>query len=155
MNNNDILRRLRYALKLKDTKIIDIFSNVEMDISKELVISWLKKDDEEGYEELRGKEFSSFLNALIIEKRGKMEGELPKPDKRLTNNLIFKKLRIALQFRDDNIIETLKLADFKMSHAEVNAFFRNKDHKHFRECKDQVLKNFLQGLPKKLSLNSK
>ena len=148
MTNNDILRRLRYALKLRDKNLIDIFKNVEVKVSESQVSAWLKKDDEEGYQALRDKDFAEFLNALIIEKRGKRDGELPKAEKKLTNNLIFKKLRIALSFKDDDIVETLKKADFKMSKAEVNAFFRNKDHKHFRECKDQVLRNFLQGLTK-------
>ncbi len=150
MNNNDILRRVRYGLKLKDNKVIDIFKNVEQDLSRDTLLSWLKKDDEEGFVALRDIDFSSFLNGLIIEKRGRREGELPKPEKKLNNNLIFKKLRVALAFRDEDIVETLNLVDFRMSKTEVNALFRNKDHKHFRECKDQVLRNFLQGLRLKL-----
>ena len=150
MNNNDILRRVRYGLKLKDNKVIDIFKNVEQDLSRDTLLSWLKKDDEEGFVALRDIDFSSFLNGLIIEKRGRREGELPKSEKKLNNNLIFKKLRVALAFRDEDIVETLNLVDFSMSKTEVNALFRNKDHKHFRECKDQVLRNFLQGLRLKL-----
>ena len=150
MNNNDILRRLRYGLNLRDSKMSDIFKKVEVDIDQAVIKSWLKKDDEEGFEALRDRELSNFLNGLIIDRRGQREGQLPKPEKKLNNNLIFKKLRIALAFRDDDIVETLQLADFRMSKAEVNALFRNKDHKHFRECKDQVLRNFLQGLNRKM-----
>ena len=151
MTNNDILRRVRYALNLRDKEVIKIFKNVEEDLKKEVLLAWLKKDDEEGYVALRDVDFASFLNGLIIEKRGRREGELPKAEKKLNNNLIFKKLRVALKFRDEDIVDTLLLADFRMSKAEVNALFRNKDHKHFRECKDQVLRNFLHGLRQKLA----
>lgn len=66
--------------------------------------------------------------------------------KRMTNNDVFKKLRVALMLRDDEIIEILKLADFKISKSELSAFFRKDDHPNFRECGDQVLRNFLNGL---------
>ena len=64
----------------------------------------------------------------------------------MTNNDIFKKLRVALSLRDYEIIEILDLVDFKMSKAELSAIFRKEDHPNYRECGDQVLRNFLNGL---------
>ena len=64
----------------------------------------------------------------------------------MTNNDIFKKLRVALKFRDDEIVEILKLVDFKISKSELGAFFRNEEHPNYMECGDQVLRNFLNGL---------
>lgn len=64
----------------------------------------------------------------------------------MTNNDIFKKLRVALMFRDDEIVEILKLVDFKISKSELGAFFRKEDHPNYMECGDQVLRNFLNGL---------
>jgi hypothetical protein len=64
----------------------------------------------------------------------------------MNNNDIFKKLRVALQLRDDQIVEILQLVDFRISKAELGAFFRNEDHPNFVECGDQVLRNFLNGL---------
>lgn len=64
----------------------------------------------------------------------------------MTNNDVFKKLRVALMLRDDEIVEILKLADFKISKSELSAFFRKDDHPNYRECGDQVLRNFLNGL---------
>ena len=64
----------------------------------------------------------------------------------MNNNDIFKKLRVALQLRDDQIVEILELADFRISKAELGAFFRNADHPNYMECGDQVLRNFLNGL---------
>ncbi|WP_419214183.1 DUF1456 family protein [Maribacter sp. X9] len=64
----------------------------------------------------------------------------------MTNNDIFKKLRVALKFRDDEIVDILQLVDFKISKSELSAFFRNENHPNYMECGDQVLRNFLNGL---------
>ncbi|MGB3144974.1 MAG: DUF1456 family protein [Maribacter sp.] len=64
----------------------------------------------------------------------------------MNNNDIFKKLRVALKLRDDQIVEILELVDFKISKSELGAFFRNEEHPNFMECGDQVLRNFLNGL---------
>src|SRR5690606_25333022 len=64
----------------------------------------------------------------------------------MINNDIFKKLRVALQLRDDQIVEILSLVDFRISKGEVGNFFRNEEHPKYVECKDQILRNFLNGL---------
>ncbi len=64
----------------------------------------------------------------------------------MNNNDIFKKLRVALMLRDDQIIEILQLVDFRMSKGEIGNIFRNQDHPNYMECGDQVLRNFLNGL---------
>ena len=64
----------------------------------------------------------------------------------MNNNDVFKKLRVALQLRDDQIVEILELVDFRISKPELGAFFRNADHPAYMECGDQVLRNFLNGL---------
>lgn len=64
----------------------------------------------------------------------------------MTNNDIFKKLRVALQLRDDQIVEILELVDFRISKGEIGNFFRTEDHPKYVECQDQVLRNFLNGL---------
>jgi hypothetical protein len=66
--------------------------------------------------------------------------------KKMNNNDIFKKLRVALQLRDDQIVEIMQLVDFRISAAELGAFFRNADHPKYMDCGDQVLRNFLNGL---------
>ena len=64
----------------------------------------------------------------------------------LTNNDIFKKLRVALKMRDDDIVKVLSLVDFEITKSELGAFFRNEDHPKYMECQDQILRNFLNGL---------
>jgi hypothetical protein len=64
----------------------------------------------------------------------------------MNNNDIFKKLRVALMLRDDQIVEILQLVDFRITKSELGAFFRDEKHENFMECGDQVLRNFLNGL---------
>jgi uncharacterized protein YehS (DUF1456 family) len=64
----------------------------------------------------------------------------------MTNNDILKKLRVALQLRNDEIVEIMKLVDFKVSTSELGALFRSEDHPKYKECGDQILRNFLNGL---------
>ncbi|MFD1628973.1 DUF1456 family protein [Pseudopedobacter beijingensis] len=64
----------------------------------------------------------------------------------MSNNEIFKKLRVALQLRNDEIVDILKLVNFNISKSELGAFFRAEDHPNYKKCGDQVLRNFLNGL---------
>lgn len=64
----------------------------------------------------------------------------------ISNNDVLKKLRVALELRDDDIIKILKLADFEIGKTELSAFFRSEDHPNYKLCGDQVLRNFLNGL---------
>lgn len=146
MTNNDSLRSIRFTFNLSDSKMIEIFSLVEQKVTREEVSNWLKKEDHPDYESLKGDEFSNFLNGFIIKKRGRKEGPLPKPDKWMTNNLVMKKLKIALNLKSDDIKNILELTGLSMSDHELSAFFRKPDHKNFRTCQDQVLRSFLKGI---------
>lgn len=64
----------------------------------------------------------------------------------MTNNDILKKLRVALQLRDNDIVSILELVDFRISKSELGAFFRKEGHPKYKECGDQILRNFLNGL---------
>ncbi len=64
----------------------------------------------------------------------------------MNNNDTLKKLRVALQLRDDDFVKILALVDFKITKSEINALFRNEDHTNFKPCGDQILRNFLNGL---------
>jgi uncharacterized protein YehS (DUF1456 family) len=115
-------------------------------VDLETVRQWLAREDDEDHMAMYDKELATFLNGLIAFKRGKRDGEQPKPEKRLNNNQIFRKIRIALELKDFEIIEILDKADFRLSKHELSAFFRKPTQKHYRLCKDQVLRNFLMGL---------
>jgi uncharacterized protein YehS (DUF1456 family) len=64
----------------------------------------------------------------------------------MTNNDILKKLRVALKLRNDEIVHILSLVDYKISVSELGALFRKEDHPNYKECGDQILRNFLNGL---------
>jgi len=146
MTNNDILRRIRYAFDFSDSKMIALFGLADHQVTREQISDWLKKDDDPAFQECGDTQLAIFLNGLIIDKRGKKEGPQPEPEQRLTNNIIFKKLRIALNLKAEDILEILGLAGVRISEHELSAFFRRPDHKHYRECKDQILRNFLKGV---------
>lgn len=146
MTNNDILRRLRYAFDFNDKKMMKIFALADYEASREEVSAWLKKEDQEGHVGIYDKYLAIFLNGLINLNRGKREGEQPKPEKTLNNNLILRKLKIALTLTDEDIVDILKLVDLRVSKHEINAFFRKPGQRQYRQCKDQILRNFLHGL---------
>lgn len=146
MTNSDVLRRLRYCLDLNDATMIEIFSQAELEVNREQVSAWLKKDEDPDFQSINDKLLSTFLNGLINLKRGKKEGGQPEPEKVLTNNIILRKLKIALNLQSEEVLAVLALASQHISKHELSAFFRKADHKHYRECKDQVLRNFLYGL---------
>ena len=145
MTNNDVLRRIRYTFDFNDEKMIALFALAECQVNREQVSNWLKKDDDPDYKACNDAQLAIFLNGLINDRRGKKEGSAPEPEKHLSNNIILRKLKIALDLKDENVLEILQLADFRMSKHELSAFFRKPGHKNYRECKDQVLRNFLQG----------
>ncbi|MCF7970740.1 MAG: DUF1456 family protein [Methylococcaceae bacterium] len=146
MTNNDVLRRIRYTFDFDDLKMIAIFALADYEVTREQVINWLKKDDDPDYQACKDEPMAIFLNGLINEKRGKREGVEPEIEKKLTNNIVFRKLKIALNLKDEDILRLMALADFSMSKHELSAFFRKPEHKNYRECKDQILRNFLQGV---------
>jgi uncharacterized protein YehS (DUF1456 family) len=151
MDNNDIIRRLRYAFDLNDDLMIRLFALGSLQVSRAQISDWMKRDDDPAFRKINDKHLAQFLNGVIIEKRGKKEGALPPSEKRLNNNIILRKLKIALSLRDDDMTEILKLAGVTISKHELSAFFRNPKQSQYRECKDQIMRNFLQGLQLKLN----
>ncbi|EOD80844.1 hypothetical protein RN22_21755 [Grimontia sp. AD028] len=150
MTNNDILRRIRYTFDFKDKEVVEIFALADVTVTLEQVAAWMKRDEDEAFVQMNSIELSSFLNGLINLKRGKRDGEQPQPDAHLSNNMVFQKLRIALNLKAEDILEILELANFRLSKHELSAFFRKPDNKHYRQCKDQILRNFLMGVQLKL-----
>ncbi len=149
MNNNDVLRKFRYALNINDSTMLKIFKMSECQIDQPQLINIFKKEDEQDYVICGDDLMELFLDGLIIYNRGKQERATE--EKRplswvLTNNIILKKLRIALELQQEDMFEIFKLAGVKVSKGELSALFRKPGHKNYRECKDQFLRNFLKGL---------
>ena len=149
MTNNDVLRRIRYAFDFNDSKMIAIFGLADHEVTREQVSNWLKKDDDADFEELSDLNLAIYLNGLINDRRGKKEGAQVEPEKRVNNNIILRKLKIALDLKAEDVLRILALSDIEISTHELSAFFRKPDHKHFRKCKDQILRKFIDGVQEK------
>jgi len=146
MNNNDVLRRIRYIFDFDDSKMMAVFGLAGPEVSRAQISDWLKKEDDPDYRKCSDLQLATFLNGLIVDKRGQKEGPQPEPETHLSNNIIFRKLRIALKLQADDVLRLVNRGDFCISKHELSAFFRKPGHKHYRECKDQVLRNFLKGM---------
>ncbi|GMQ24663.1 DUF1456 family protein [Algoriphagus sp. oki45] len=156
MNNNDILRTLRYTFDLNDFVMIDIFSNGGLEVNRTQVSDWLKKEDDPEFKSLYDVDLAAFLNGFIVLKRGKKDDQpLPSPEKKLNNNLVLRKLKIALNLRDEDMLEIFGLRGFRISKHEISAFFRSPSQHQYRVCKDQILRNFLMGLQLKFRPEAK
>lgn len=149
MTSNDVLRRLRYIFDLSDSAVIGIFALADLEVSREQISNWLKKDDDPEMVRIKDVQLATFLNGLINELRGKREGEQPKPEQSLNNNIILRKLKIALNLQAEEMLALLEGSSVQLSKHELSAFFRKEGHKHYRNCKDQVLRNVLNGLQQK------
>ena len=149
MINNDVLRSVRYMLDLADPVIVEIIHLADPDFpaDKAEVQSYLKKEGEPGHEECSDAVLARFLDGLIFHYRGK-DPALPARliEKRVSNNLVLKKLRVAFELKDLDMHQAFADAGFPVSKPELSALFRQPSHKHFRACGDQMLRNFLKGL---------
>ena len=150
MTNNDIIRRLRYTFDFEDEQMIAIFASAEHTVTRSEVSDWLKKDDDPECKEISDELLAVFLNGLINERRGKREGAQMPPERELSNNMILRKLKIAMNFKDEDMLETLAKGNMVISKHELSALFRNVNHHHYRPCQDQFLRNFLNGLQQTL-----
>ena len=157
MNNNDILRRLRYALDLSNAEAAALSSKdpaSSIPIDQAGFARRILKQEDEDYVACTDIELNAFLDGLIVANRGLREPPLAArqfpDDFRLSRNDILKKLRIALNLKEDDMLEILAQGGTKLSKSELSAFFRKPGHKHYRACGNQVLRNFLAGLTGRL-----
>ncbi len=146
MINNDILRRIRYAFDFGDAKMVAIFGLADCAVTREQIAGWLKKEEEPEFKKCNDTQLATFLNGLISELRGKKAGPQPKPESRLSNNIILRKLKIALDLKSEDNLEMMDQTSVSISKHELSAFFRKPGHQHYRECKDQILRNFIDAL---------
>lgn len=133
--------------------MIDLFNLAKLTVSREQISYWLKKEDDPQVINCSDVQLATFLNGLIIDKRGARDGETPPAEKRMNNNLVLNKLKIALALRAEDVLDMMSTSGIRMTKPELSAFFRKPDHKHYRECKDQFLRNFIQAIDTKYHVN--
>lgn len=148
MTNNDILRRLRYALNLPDGLSLKFFSLGGKPATETELAVWMKKDEDPGYLACRDETLTAFLDGFVTFRRGpRPEGSVPSATERLTNNLILKKLRVALAWQEENVLAAVSAGGMAVSKNELTALFRKPGQKNFKPCGDQLLRAFLTGIP--------
>lgn len=151
MLNNYVLRSVRYMLDLSDNQMVEIVKLADLTVTKPEMLNWLKKDDDPQYVECSDNVLGHFLNGLIFFRRGKDENHpVPEIEARITNNIILKKLRVAFELKDTDMIDIYQKVDFRVTKPELNAVFRKPGHKNYRDCGDQLLRYFLKGLTMQL-----
>jgi Uncharacterized protein conserved in bacteria len=155
MDSNDVLKRLRYALNIPDPKIAEMFASVGHEIGKAEIEGIFRTEEEPGYLRCSDAVMEKFLEALILSRRGRREegaeaaAQQPRPKSRLTNNDILRRIRIALELKDEDIIAIMRLSGSEVSKSELGALFRKSGHPNYRPCGDQFLRLFLAGLTAK------
>lgn len=150
MAHNETLRSIRDALNIDDAAMIQIFRESGREVGQSAISAFLKTEDEDGYIPCNDPVFGFFLDGLIIHKRGRKDdtpSSPPRPVVRLARNDILKKLRIALDLKEEDLMSIFRLGRIELSKNDLGAFFRKEGNKHYKECSDLHLKGFLKGLP--------
>ena len=147
MHINDILFKIKTALSLDNKTIIEAYALVGYEMSQDRLENILKKYQDKGYEEATYEELGLFLDGLVLLKRG--ENSTPKEENEvveLTNNLILKKLRVALELKEAQLVILFALAEVTITKRQIGSLFRKEGGKNFKPCSDELLLSFLEGL---------
>lgn len=152
MTTNDVLRSLRYMLEINSAKVVEICNLGGYLVLKNEIHDFLRSDEDPAFIACPEEVVAYFLDGLIYSKRGKDDSR-PRPPIELpiSNNLVMKKLRVAFQLREEDMLEIMQSTGFKFGKAELSAILRKKDHPNYRECGDQALRYFLKGLTARLA----
>ena len=149
MINNDVLRSIRYMLDLGDQHVVELarLADPAFALERDEVHALLLKEGEPGYAPCSDAVLAHVLDGLIVHLRGRDDSVPARPvERRITNNVVLKKLRVAFALKDVDMHEVFAAAGFPVSKPELSALFRQPGHKNYRPCGDQMLRNFLKGL---------
>jgi uncharacterized protein YehS (DUF1456 family) len=149
MNNNDVLRAIRYALELDAPTLLAMFEGANDGVSAPRLASFLKDDGEPGFAPLSDRMLACFLDGLVAKYRGQREegaAQASAADGELSNNRILRTFKIAFVLRDGDILGIMQRAGVTLSKSELSALFRRPDHRNYQPCGDQFLRQFLRGL---------
>lgn len=150
LDNNDRLTRLRYALDISDDDMAEIFRMGGAEVTEDQVRDLTLRDEEGTYVEVLDDErFERFLNGIITSQRGVREGA-PEPRLELNpenaNNLLLKKVKIALSLTTEDMHEIMEDAGGRLTKSELGAVLRKEGHRNYKPCGDRYVRNFIKGL---------
>ncbi len=149
MDNNEILVRIKEVVSLDDARLVAIFALGGESVDEDTTQAMLRDPSGAGFLACKGDRLLCFLDGLILDQRG----QRPTTDKTsepqrepLSNNVVLKKLRIALQLKEDDVLRILASGGTALSKRQLGALARKRGNKHYRVCSDEVLASFLTGL---------
>jgi uncharacterized protein YehS (DUF1456 family) len=148
MINNDVLRSVRFMLKTDDTTLAKLIKLGRGEVTREQVTAYCLREDEAGFVLCPNEVMNCFLDGLILHRRGPPKEGAPvrPPEKEVTNNTVLKKLRVAFELKEDDLLTLMRETGFEVSKPALSALFRNPEHQNYRPCGDQFLRNFLKAL---------
>jgi len=156
MNNNDIVRRIRFIFNIKNEDMRRIFELGDLPINGDRYRAIMTKQPIEAPrdEYLKRTELERFMNGLIISQRGikkDADGQIIAPDFSMQrdndiNNVVIKKLKIAMTYTNEDLMAFWEAADFTVSKGEVGAMLRRKGHPKYLVAGDQFMRKLLAGM---------
>lgn len=76
MSNNDVLKKLRVALKLRDSDIVEILSFVDFKVTTTELSAFFRAEDHPNFKPCGDQILRNFLNGLVIYTRGTQDGRI-------------------------------------------------------------------------------
>lgn len=149
ISSNDVLRRVHDMFNFSDQLMLSLFKLGGYEASELELATWFARKEAPEFVVCEDEKLARFLNGLIINNRGPKGDSIPEPESVLSNNMVLRKLKIALNLQADDLLEILKLNECSLSKHELSALFRRSDHKNYRECPDPLLCKFLDGMEKR------
>ena len=147
MLHNDVLKSMRHLLKANNAKLVEVCELAGIIVTEEEIFDYLRGEEDPKRAPVSEEVMAGFLDGLIYLKRGKDPARpMPPLELPVTNNLVMKKLRVAFELREEDMLAVLGQAGFPFGKAQLSALLRKQGHPNYRECGDQVLRNFLKGL---------
>jgi len=144
---NDILFKLKTALSLTNKEVIKAYALAEYEMREERLNNILKRRQDKGYEEATYEELGIFLDGLVLLKRGPSDKVASNNEAvALSNNLILKKVRVAMELKERELVILFALAEVVLSKRQIGSLFRKEGGKNFKVCSDELLISFLEGL---------
>jgi len=147
MQINDILFKLKTALSIDNVNMIKAYALAEYEMKEEHLENILKRRQDTGYEDATYEELGVFLDGLVLLKRGPSD-KVTNEDETvaLTNNLILKKVRVAMELKEAELVILFALGEVSLTKRQIGSLFRKEGGKNFKECSDEFLMAFLDGL---------
>ncbi len=146
MTTNEILQICFRTLNISESKMVEIFKLGNFNVNPNTLSGYLKPVDDKDFLDCGYAALGSFLDGLIVYKRGPSDKSNLDEDIRLNNNLILKKLRIAYELKEVDLYAIFSAVDIDITKSELNSLFRKEGHKNYRACPDSILQLFLEGL---------